>query len=131
MRLLLPCCTYPLVDWLVCRVSNTQHWSRVGKFRVTGALVNGGCSWRRVSCGRQSDIVSDLWRKIRAKQACGCGTVLSRCSALSGAVSRSRVLARHLTRHVHWLKTLSKVQKSSCFYLLTFYLFNFFTFFFF
>ena len=42
-------CTYPLVDWLVYRVfkrrmMNTQHWSRVGKFRVTGALVNGGCS---------------------------------------------------------------------------------------
>ena len=37
-------CTYPLVDWLVCRVFkrrmvNTQQWSRVGKFRVTEALV--------------------------------------------------------------------------------------------
>ena len=35
-------CTYPLIDWLVYRVfkrrmMNTQHWSRVGKFRVTGA----------------------------------------------------------------------------------------------
>ena len=39
-------CTYPLVDWLVYRVfkrrmMNTQHWSRVGKFRVSGALVYG------------------------------------------------------------------------------------------
>ena len=38
--------TYPLVDWLVCRVfkrrmMNTQHWSRVGKFRLTEALVYG------------------------------------------------------------------------------------------
>ena len=42
-------CTYPLVGWLVCRLSkrrmmNTQHWSRVGKFRVAGALVYGWCS---------------------------------------------------------------------------------------
>ena len=42
-------CTYPFVDWLVCRVikrrmMNTQHWSRVGKFRVTEALVYGWCS---------------------------------------------------------------------------------------
>ena len=40
-------CTYPLVDWLVCRVfkrrvMNTHHWSRVGKFRVTEALCMVG-----------------------------------------------------------------------------------------
>ena len=42
-------CTYPLVDWLVCRLfkrrmMNTQHWSRVGKFRVTEALCMVGAA---------------------------------------------------------------------------------------
>ena len=47
---------------------------------------------------QQSDIVSDLLRKIKAFQACGCGAVLSRCSALSGAVSRSRACWRGVCR---------------------------------
>ena len=54
--------------------------------------------WRRVSCEQQSDIVSDLFEEIRAFQGCGCGTVLSWCSALSGAVSRSRACWRGVCR---------------------------------
>ena len=57
-------CAYPLVDWLVCRVfkrrmMNTQHWSRVGKFRVTEALVYGwwSCEDR---CGEGYHVNSNL-----------------------------------------------------------------------
>ena len=57
-------CTYPLVDWLVCRLfkrrmMNTQHWSRVGKFRVTEALVYGwwSCEDR---CGEGYHVNSNL-----------------------------------------------------------------------
>ena len=97
-------CTYPLVDWLVCRVfkrrmMNTQDWSRVGKFSVTEALLYGWWSGEdRCGEGYHVDIVSDLLREIRAFQPCGCGTVLSRCSALSGAVSRSRACWRGVCR---------------------------------
>ena len=50
---------------------------------------------RRVSFEQQSAKVRDLLRKeIRAFQACGCGTVLSPCFALSGEVSRSRACWR-------------------------------------
>ena len=57
-------CTYPLVGWLVCRVSkrrmmDTQHWSRVGKFRVTGALVYGWCSCED-RCGEGFHVNSSL-----------------------------------------------------------------------
>ena len=57
-------CTYPHVDWLVCsvfkrRMMNTQHWSRVGKFRVTEALVYGwwSCKGR---CGEGYHVNSNL-----------------------------------------------------------------------
>ena len=57
-------CTYPLVDCLVCkifkrRMMNTQHWSRVGKFRVTSALVYGwwSCEDR---CGEGYHVNSSL-----------------------------------------------------------------------
>ena len=57
-------CTYPLVDCLVCKVfkrrmMKTQHWSRVGKFRVTEALVYGwwSCEDR---CGEGYHVNSSL-----------------------------------------------------------------------
>ena len=57
-------CTYPLVDWLVCRVfkrrmMNTQHWSRMGRFRETEALVYGwwSCEDR---CGEGYHVKSSL-----------------------------------------------------------------------
>ena len=39
-----------------------------------------------------------MWKRVRTFQACGCGTVLSRCSALCGAVSRSRACWRGVCR---------------------------------
>ena len=56
-------CTYSHVDWLVCRVfkrcmMNTQHWSRVRKFRVTEAL----CGWWNCEerCGEGYHVNSSL-----------------------------------------------------------------------
>ena len=51
---------------------------------------------RIVSCEQQSDMEIDLLGKQRF-QACGWDTVLSQCSALFGADSLSRVLARCLS----------------------------------
>ena len=55
--------TYSHVDWLVCRVfkrcmMNTQHWSRVRKFRVTEAL----CGWWSCEerCGEGYHVNSSL-----------------------------------------------------------------------
>ena len=95
---------------------NTQYWSRVGKFRVTVALVYGWWSCEEL----QSDIVSDLLRKLqRFRHAVvepsfhGVLRSLARFRALarvgavfccfpSSVVSSISVCASgHLMRHVH------------------------------
>ena len=94
-------CTYPFVDWLVCRVYSSVvdeytalvKSGQVQSYRGTGVwLVElGRPMWRRVSCKQQSDIVRDLLRKFeRFRHA----VVEPSCHGVLRSLARFRALER-------------------------------------